>query len=143
LIGNAVEHGIENENINWWLTSEIDYGSKTAKYTFVDMGLGIIGSHKKAGLPFKYYFINDHRVVLNALSGKLGSSTKEPNRGKGLPQLNEMIVKEVVSNLIIITNNVSLNFRNGSFVTTSNPNFVGTYFSWTIDHNNYQKWKNT
>ena len=143
LIGNAVEHGIENRKINWWLTSEVDNKNRIAKYTFVDMGLGIISSHKKAGLPWKYYFKNSIQILLGALSGELGSSTKESNRGKGLPQLRDMIVKENVSDLILITNDVSLNFQNGSFVVRRNPNFVGTYYSWTIDHNNYQIWKNS
>jgi hypothetical protein len=143
LIGNAVEHGIENRNINWWLTQEIDRQTKVTKYTFVDMGLGIIDSHKKAGLPLKYMFLKKKKILLDALNGKLGSSTKQSNRGKGLPQLREMIEKEYVTNLILITNSVSLYFQNNIFFTKKNPNFVGTYYSWTIDQNNYQKWKNS
>ncbi len=143
LIGNAVEHGIENKNINWWLTHEIDRKNRIVKYTFVDMGMGIINSHKKAKLPIKYYFFSDKRIVLDALFGKLGSSTKMSYRGRGLPQLREMIENGLVANLTLITNNVSLNFQNGVFIANKNPNFVGTYYSWTIDQNNFQKWKNS
>lgn len=142
LIGNAVEHGIENKNINWWLIHEIDRKTKTVKYTFVDMGMGIIDSHKKAGLPFKYFLFRNKQIVLDALFGILGSSTKVSNRGRGLPQLREMIEAEFVENLVLITNSVSLNFKNGLFVATKIPDFVGTYYSWTISQNNYQKWKN-
>ena len=143
LIGNAVEHGIKNKKINWWLTHEIDYSHKIVKYTFVDMGQGIVQSHRKAGLPFKYLFLNDNRVVLDSFSGNLGSSTKQANRGRGLPQLMGMIENEFVSNLVLITNKVSLSFLNNKFTASANPDFVGTYFSWTIDQNNFQKWKNT
>lgn len=108
LVGNAVEHGIENLNINWWLSHEIDMKAKIAKYTFVDMGLGIVDSHKKAGLPFKYFFLSNKHIVLDSLFGRLGSSTKQINRGRGLPQLREMIEKELITNLVLITNNVSL-----------------------------------
>ena len=142
LIGNAVEHGIENEKINWWLTHEIDRNLKIAKYTFVDMGLGIVKSHKNAGLPFKYRLLNNSRIVIDAFLGKLGSSTKKSYRGRGLPQLKGMIEKEFVTNLQLITNCVSLQFKDGSFITTKIPDFEGTYYSWTINQNNYQKWKN-
>lgn len=143
IIGNAVEHGIENKKINWWLTHEIDRGAKLIKYTFVDMGLGIVQSHQRAGLPYQYFILGSKSIVLDALIGKLGSSTKKANRGLGLPQLREMIEKEVVSNLCLITNRVCLRYINTQFVADSNPDFVGTYYSWTIDLNNFNKWKNS
>ena len=143
LIGNAVEHGIQNKKINWWLTHEIDRRAKVAKYTFVDMGSGIIHSHMKAGVPIKYKILGPRRIIKDSFFGILGSSTKLSNRGRGLPQLRDMIERNIVSNFILITNSVTLTFENNSFVTARNPDFTGTYFSWTIDQNNYQKWKNS
>ncbi len=142
LIANAVEHGISNKNINWWLTHEIDWKKKAVKYTFVDMGLGIIGSHKKAGLPLKYRFLSNKYIILDALNAKLGSSTKESNRGRGLPQLRDMIKKGFVSDLALISNNVSLHFVNEKIVSTKNEKFVGTYYSWTVDKTCFERWKN-
>ncbi|MBA4240189.1 MAG: hypothetical protein C0448_05655 [Sphingobacteriaceae bacterium] len=141
LVGNAVEHGIKAKNINWWLTHEIDRKNQTVIYTFVDMGMGIINSHKEAGLPFRYNFVKHENIVLDSLYGRLGSSTKEPNRGRGLQQLKDMIEKELISNLVLITNTVSLEYIDGTFVANNNPNFVGTYFSWTISKENIKKWK--
>ena len=141
LIGNAVEHGIENRKISWWLTHDVDRKAKCVKYTFVDMGSGIINSHKKAGLPFKYIFSGRKKIVIDAFLGKLGSSTKFVNRGRGLPQLRKMIEDEIISNFTVITNNVSLTIQNKKFSARSNPDFIGTYYSWTIDQNNYHKWK--
>lgn len=140
LIGNAAEHGVENKNINWWMHHHIDRKKRIATYTFVDMGTGIINSHKKAGIHWKYFFLNDRKIVLDALYGKLGSSTKMKNRGRGLPQLRDTIEKELVSNVVLITNTVNLCFENGKFIANTNADFVGTYFSWTINEKNYQKW---
>jgi len=145
LIGNAAEHGIESKKINWWLTNELIRREHRIDYTFVDMGLGIVNSHKKAGLPFRYFFkVNkDRHIVIDSLFGKLGSSTKQSNRGRGLQQLRDMVEKEIVSNFTLITNSVSLHFEEGMFRVSKNPNFTGTYFSWSIDKDNYLKWKNS
>jgi hypothetical protein len=140
IIGNAVEHGIENKKINWWLTQELDRKNKIITYTFVDMGNGIIDTHKKAGLPFIYWFKSDSNIVLDAFYGKLGSSTKIANRGKGLPQLRKMIESEIVSDILIITNRVSLSYKDNGFKSSKNPNFVGTYYSWSIKQTNFAKW---
>ena len=141
LIGNAVEHGIKDKEINWWLDREVNRTDKTIKFTFVDMGKGIVESHKKAGLPLQYIFSSDSKVVLDSFSGQLRSSTKLPNRGRGLPQLMEMIEKGWVSDLVIITNSVSLQYKNDNFAVTDIPNFRGTYYSWNINSNNFQRWK--
>lgn len=143
IIGNAVEHGIKDKEINWWLDREVNRTENTIKFTFVDMGKGIVESHKKAGLPFKYIFSSDSKVVLDSFSGQLRSSTKLPNRGRGLPQLMEMIEKEWVSDLVVITNSVSLQYKDDNFVVTEIPNFRGTYYCWTINSNNFQKWKSS
>ena len=101
--------------------AEIDRNTKVAKYTFVDMGSGIVASHKKAGLPIKYFLLGQKQIVKDTLFGRLGSSTKVSNRGKGLPQLRDMIERHIISNFVLITNNVSLTFENGSFVAKTNP----------------------
>ena len=76
-----------------------------------------------------------------ALEGKLGSSTKQPNRGRGLPQLRHMVEKKWISDFVLITNRVSLRYINDSFVIKQHPNFVGTYYYWTINKENYTVWK--
>lgn len=141
LIANAVEHGIQNKNINWWLTQDLNRVDKKIVYTFVDMGIGIVQSHKKAGLPFHYNFFSSRKIVKDAFLGKLGSSTKEIDRGKGLPQIRDLISKNIVSDATIITNNVSLTFNNNYIQTAQTFNFVGTYYTWTISANNVKSWK--
>lgn len=141
LLGNAIEHGIQERNINWWMYHFRDYKTDTMHIVFVDMGTGIINSYKKAGLPKQYKKISDEEIILYALAGKLGSSTKEPNRGRGMPQIKHMVEKKWISNFVLITNTVSLRYINGQFKVKRHPNFVGTYYSWTINKENYLTWK--
>ena len=142
LMTNAVEHGIRNGRINWWLTYEVDNKTNTITYTFVDMGLGIISSHKKAGLPFKYRFLPNKRIPIDAFKKKLPSSTKQTNRGKGLPQILSFLENDYFSNFVLITNSVALSFEDKKFITKKVPDFIGTYYTWTINKENYKKWKN-
>jgi len=141
IIGNATEHGIKDKAINWWLWRDKDQVNKRMEYAFVDMGTGIIASYKKAGLPFRYWFKKDSTILLDALNGKLGSSTKQENRGRGLPAIREMIEKGFISDFIITTNNISLHYENGEFVCTKHRDFVGTFIAWSIDRDNFNIWK--
>lgn len=58
-----------------------------------------------------------------------------------MPQLFEMIQNDYISNVVLITNKVSLYFLNGDITVGKNCNFAGTYYSWTVNYDNYQKWK--
>lgn len=143
LIGNATEHGIQHNNINWWLLRYRVPEQKLIKYVFVDMGVGIIRSYKDSGLLKLRCFKTSKWIINNALEGKLGSSTGEYNRGRGLPLIMHCVEKGFVSDFVLITNNVSLQYINGKIEIDRNPDFVGTYLSWTINKENYIKWKNS
>lgn len=141
LMGNATEHGIQHKNINWWMLRYRDPSKRCMRYVFVDMGLGIIKSYKESGLLRKYFFKDKKQIPLDIFYGRLGSSTMKEGRGRGLPQIREVIEKGFVSDFVLITNNVSLRYVDNEFVVSKNPNFVGTYYSWTISKENYIKWK--
>lgn len=141
LIANAVEHGIKLKNINWWLTHDQDNKTRTRKYTFVDMGHGIAKTHRKSGLPLNYKFSGDSKIVSDSFHGKLLSSTKLENRGRGLPQLLEMSEQGLISDLFIVTNRVSLSFVNKEIICKKNVNFDGTLYTWSINRNNFEQWK--
>ena len=110
-------------------------------YVFVDMGKGIAGSHKEAGLPFKYLFLGDKYIVQDSFSGSLISSTKQSNRGKGLPFIKDLVEKGIISDFQLITNRVCLEYVNEEFVYERIPNFDGTYYAWSINIENFNKWK--
>lgn len=143
LIGNATEHGIKNRNLNWWLIHYRDRKTNSMCYVFVDMGVGIAGSHRDAGLPLKYRLSADKHIVKNAFSGNLGSSTKQKNRGNGLPFIKEIVEKGYLSNFLLISNRVSASEVDGNLVYSRNRNFVGTYYSWSINKENVLLWKNS
>ena len=84
---------------------------------------------------------SDVNILLDALDGKLGSSTRQPNRGRGMPQLKHMVEKNWISNFALTTNTVSLRYIDNEFVPMQHSNFVGTYYSWTINKENYLIWK--
>ena len=142
LIGNSVEHGIQHKNINWWLWKERDSRKKCFRYVFVDMGVGIINSYKESKMLSLLRFFNKQKLLLDAFDGKLGSTTRKPGRGRGLPQIKDIVNKGLLSDFVLITNNVSLQYKDNKFITSSNPNFVGTYCSWTISKLNFIVWKN-
>lgn len=141
LVGNAIEHGIKHRNINWWMYHYRNNETKTIAFVFVDMGVGIIRSYKEAGLSSEYKGMPDRDILLKALDGILGSSTKQANRGRGLPQVKRMVEKMWISDFVLITNCVSLRYIDGAFTVKQHSNFVGTYYSWTISKENFNKWK--
>lgn len=143
IVGNAIEHGIRNRNINCWLTTEFKAGTKEVIFTFVDMGEGIAESHKKAKLSLRYRIAGDSKIVRDSLFGKLQSSTKTVGRGLGLPEIRKIVERGVVNDFELITNTVAIDFCDGKFNSQKIPKFVGTYYSWTITKNNFEKWENT
>ena len=144
IIGNAVEHGIKENNLNYWLCYE---KSKNAiKFTFVDMGIGIASSHKKARFLLRYRLFGkygENKIILDSLYKKLPSSTKKEGRGRGLPEIREMIEKEWVSDFLLVTNKSAVRYIENQFKFSNNKNFIGTYYSWTVSKYNFEKWKST
>lgn len=144
IIGNAVEHGIKQNNLNYWLCYE--KSKNTIKFTFVDMGIGIASSHKKARILLLYRLMGkygDNKIVEDSLYNKLGSSTKLEGRGRGLPEIREMIENEWVSDFLLVTNKSAIRHIDDQFKFTNNKNFKGTYYSWTVSKYNFEKWKST
>lgn len=143
LLGNAAEHGIKNKNINWWMHKYSDVNTQAMHFAFVDMGGGIINSYKESNLLKEKDIKSESDILLNALQGRLGSTTGKPGRGNGMPLILENIEKEWISNFFLITNSVSLRYINGTFRVSETPFFIGTYYSWSISKNNYLQWKNS
>lgn len=142
LIGNATEHGIRGMSLSWWF---LYYKEKNSfRFVFVDMGKGIVGSYASAKATRERTKDKSHQeVLLEALEGKLGSSTGEENRGRGLPFIMQCVKKGFISDFVLMTNGVYSRYENGSMRTRSIPEFEGTYLSWKINKSNYIQWKNT
>jgi hypothetical protein len=143
IIGNAVEHGIRNRDINCWLIIDVDSRKKEVVFTFVDMGEGIVSSHRKGNLSFKYKLLGDLKIVKDSLFGRLPSSTGAIGRGQGLPEIKSIVEKKIVINFELITNRVVIDYNNNRFNSKKIPNFAGTYYSWAVTKSCFEEWKNT
>lgn len=140
LVGNAIEHGInKTHNINWWLHQEMSPQKNSITYAFVDMGTGILESYRTSS--FINRLKNSKHLIVDAFEGVLGSTTKQAGRGRGLPQITYMVKKGYISDFILITNNISLQYKNGGWKVKKNPNFNGTYYSWKVSKENFLTWK--
>lgn len=106
------------------------------------MGIGIAGSYRKAGLSIDYQKKEDLDIVKDSLLGLLGSSTKDIHRGKGLPQIFRMVENKWISDFILITNKACIRWLDNEFYyQKQDVNFVGTFYSFSINKNNFDKWK--
>lgn len=139
LVGNATEHGIKSHKINWWLHYEENKKNNSVTYTFVDMGSGIIESYRNSN--FLNRFRRSKKIIKDALAGKLGSTTKKKGRGRGLPQISSMVKDDLIYDFVLITNKVSLYYKNNIWHIKKIPNFKGTYYSWTVSEENYKIWQ--
>ena len=106
----------------------------------LDLGKGILESirRKFSKLLQDLLQLNSHVEILEgAFNKKYGSKSGKPNRNKGLPSIKYANEKGYIKDLVVITNNVTLDFtdsRNScKFVSNKNRGFMGTLYSWRID----------
>lgn len=126
------------------------YGAKFEKDKVIvvalDLGRGILESisRKFSDLLEDYLKNNSHVEILEgAFNKKYGSKSGKPNRNKGLPSIKYANEKGVIKDLVVITNNVIMDFTENQnsckFVPNKNRGFKGTLYSWQIDSTCYQK----
>ena len=61
-------------------------------------------------------------------------------RGKGLPGIKQVLDREQISNLSIISNNVNANMKNNKYLKLKNQ-FSGTFVAWELNESNVNsKW---
>ena len=140
MLRNSDDHAFNNEydDKKWYLS--ISYrkigGKKKAKFSFADNGFGILETLRKKGIweRFRNIFegIDTTELVIEAFKGEKSSSTGLPWRGKGLPTILELQSENIVKNLVVISNNVYINFEQ-SYKRKLNTSFSGTYYYWEID----------
>ena len=139
---NSVEHANDFVNEKNWLVS-ISYEEGRANFILVDSGQGILKTlHRKAVELFSdiISFKSQPKVLKDLFDKKYQSRTKEINRHKGMPRVKQAYVNGFISGLAVLTNNVYYNFDNDEAITLDNE-YHGTLFKWTIDVDNYKRWK--
>ena len=135
MMRNSCDHAFLNQkSIIWHLGISHFEFENCCKFSFVDNGIGIIKTYKKKGLFNKIsnYFKKEEDFLYTAFKDGIESRTGLKWRGKGLPTIFEMYKDNIVTNLVVITNNVYLDYDRKIFKKLS-VSFTGTYYFWQIN----------
>lgn len=137
---------------HWWLSVNHDKSNKKVSFIFVDYGVGIFESLKNKPVGNKWYGLFEKirdRLTLGGnpeifkllLDGEIHRTvTGQHFRGKGLPGIKEVLERNQISNLLVISNDVfsdvSANKHN-----KLNAQFSGTFVAWELNEKNVnQEW---
>lgn len=142
MCANSIEHA--NEHHKNWLFSVWYKDNDNVCFTMTDIGSGILGTLKrKFSQIIKESLLKDNKeILIRAFEKKYTSITKDINRNKGLPKIKDISYNKYIENLVIITNNVILNFSDYNNSRVLNKNFNGTFYYWELNKNCIEKWKN-
>ncbi len=135
MMRNSCDHAFFDKNsITWHIGISHFEDENMCKFSFVDNGEGILKTYQKKGLINKIsnYFSNNADILETAFRDGITSRTGLSWRGKGLPTIFEMYDDGIITNLVVITNDVFLDFDKNNFKIIQNI-FSGTYYFWKID----------
>lgn len=140
MCANSIEHANE-QNKNWLLG--IFYEQDRVNFAMIDIGKGILGTlRKKAHQLFIDNFgKTDVEVLDGVFEKKYQSATLDKNRNKGLPKIRKASTENYVENLVVITNNVFLDFTNQDKSRLLNKKLQGTFYYWELTKESIEKWK--
>lgn len=134
--GNAIQYAY-NDNKHYLFGAFYEEG----KYSFVfaDSGFGILQTLRRNFGKTMIDLISTKgpvEVLRGAFNEKYGSKTGEDNRNRGLPFIKSNFDEGYISNLIVISNNVLLNFANPSESLKLKANYSGTVYYWQVETKN-------
>lgn len=119
---------------NWYFFAvKVDEG---VSFYFIDNGEGIINTAKPKLRDYTVYMGNQNAEInlLNeVLNGDFRSRTKQPYRGKGLPEIKEFFDSQDVIKSTIITNNIIF-IKEGTkeLFEKKKKSFNGTLYAWIL-----------
>lgn len=143
ICSNSVEHA--NEEIrkkNWVIAT--NYLDDEVQFTLTDIGEGIIKTIKKKKMHDLFRItgiLKTTEIMINAFNKEYESRTLDTNRNKGLPRIFDVSNKKYIDNLIVISNNVFLDFNNHENTRVLKKNFRGTFYFWRINKKCIDLWK--
>lgn len=132
---------------HWWLSVYPVKEEKKVCFSFVDFGVGVFTNLASKNEDSKFYmwaeklaklvrFENNAEIMRLILNGYLHKTvTKKHYRGKGLPGIAEVMSRNQISNLHIITNDVFCNIANDEYKTMQDS-FNGTFVYWELSEKN-------
>ena len=138
MVRNSCDHAFPSESMDifWHFSVTHNDELNAVSYSFVDNGKGIINTLHRKGIlkQIQAYFKSNHDMLFSAFKDGIQSRTGLSWRGKGLPTIYELVTDNVVRNLIVISNDVFIDFEN-NIQEKLDPPFSGTYYHWIIDTN--------
>lgn len=135
MIKNSCKHAFKSQDrVRWHIAVNHDEENNKVKFSFVDNGIGIINSFEKADLTriFKQFFKNNAEFIETAYKDGIESKTGKSWRGTGLPTIHETFEDQVIKKLVVITNNVYVDFETKQRIVLDKT-FSGTYYYWEMD----------
>ena len=134
MMRNSCDHAFKKDNqVRWhFALSHSDTGN-TVKFSFVDNGKGIIKTFTEGILKnFLNYFKDNVDIIEAAFENGIASRTGLSWRGKGLPTIFDNYEDNHIRNLVVISNNVYIDFDRNIKHKLKNS-FSGTYYYWKVD----------
>jgi hypothetical protein len=143
ICSNSIEHGNNNiEEKNWLMAA--NFRNEEIEFTLTDIGEGIIKTIKKKKLDTVLRntgLMSSEEVLLKSFEKHYNSRTLDINRNKGLPKIYDVATKNYIENLIVITNNVLMDFSNLEKSRELKINFNGTFYFWKLTKNCIERWR--
>jgi len=140
---------------HWWLSVNHDKENKKVSFVFVDYGVGIFESLKSKPEQNKWYgwfdkikekliYGGNDEILRLLMEGEIHRTvTGQHFRGKGLPGIKEVLNRNQISNLCIISNNVIAKINTNSAFNKLKSEFCGTFVSWELNElNENAQWIN-
>lgn len=133
---NSCDHAFKkNASVTWHLGLSHFEETNLVKFSFVDNGKGIIKTFASGLLKsFINLFQDNTDLLTTAFHDGIASRTGLSWRGKGLPTIFELSSDKIISNLVVITNDVYISFDRNIIVTLP-VSYSGTYYYWEMDQN--------
>ncbi|HUX54908.1 MAG TPA: hypothetical protein VMV56_10870 [Williamwhitmania sp.] len=146
---NHASIGLPGEK-HWWLSSYHNRKEKIVAFSFVDLGVGIFENLNNKTEKSKWYnwrtriadrlkYGNNAELLRLILDGSLHRTVTESDfRGKGLPGIAQVLSRNQIQNLHIISNDAYANVSEGRYIKLDPP-FDGTFVYWELTKENENK----
>lgn len=131
---HAYDEEYEEQQLDNWYLFGIKSDTKVTFY-FFDNGQGVTRTARKKIIDKALGLINLEQInILKSIfKGEFRTKTGLGNRGKGLPQINELLIHEQIGLSLVLTNKVSRIFEdNEETYGKLEYDFRGSLFVWTL-----------
>lgn len=119
----------------WWASVYYDDEHQVAHFTFLDNGVGILGSRPVRAIidPLRHALglVADSEVLQHIFQGKLASRTRIVWRGQGLPRVYQRVKSGQLTEMTVLTNRVIGNLDRDEF-RPLDAEFQGTLYHWEL-----------